>query len=79
MTTPPASTSRLRDGFELRCIVKPPPTLGKAPVVNPNVPACLPCPPEDWLVLAEAQTGGNLVINNEVRRVVANTPSLVGT
>jgi hypothetical protein len=72
--------SRLRDGFALRCTMKPPPAAAvNVPPVNQKVPACLPCATDPWIVLAEVQTGAaSLTIKNDVRRVIANTPSLAG-
>jgi hypothetical protein len=71
--------SRIRDGFEIQCAVK-----GTAPTtrprdVNREVPACLPCPTDPWIVLAEVETTGAFTIRNEVRRVIANTPALAGS
>jgi hypothetical protein len=71
--------SRLRDGFELRCVVKPPKVKEKPQPFNPKVPPCRPGPSDPWLVLAEVKAAVNkLTIDNEVRRVVRNTPSVLG-
>jgi hypothetical protein len=49
------------------------------PAVDTAVPACLPCAEAPWVLLAEAQRGANsLTVENKVRRVVPNTPSLAG-
>ncbi len=62
----------MRDGFALRCIIKPGASEGdKEPPLDPTVPACLASPTDDWIVLAEVQVGANLVIKNDVRQVVA--------
>ena len=69
--------SRTRDGFELRCNVKPPP----APVVikekpDAAAPQCADPPTDPWLLLAEVTASANgLTIDNRVRKVVRNTPS----
>jgi hypothetical protein len=70
--------SRLRDGFEIACVVKPArepvPLPGMRP--NPKVPACLPCPSEPWIVLAQVtSSAGAITINNEIRRILPHTPS----
>jgi len=72
--------SRTRDGFEIQCFLKPTPAPASTPLkVDPAMPACLPCPPDSWLLLAEAQRGAtSLTVDNTVRRVVPNTPSLAG-
>jgi hypothetical protein len=72
--------SRTRDGFEIRCNIKP--TNQPAVAVQQPLqaaPACLPCPAEPWILLAEVhQTANGLNVLNNVRRVVPNTPALRG-
>lgn len=69
--------SRTRDGFDIQCAPKTQELVvatlfGK----NPMVPACVPCPTDLWLVLAQmTSSDGKLNINNEVRRVVPHSPS----
>ncbi|HEV7606288.1 MAG TPA: hypothetical protein VGO61_03085 [Steroidobacteraceae bacterium] len=72
--------SRTRDGFEVRCFVKPQ-ILVLPPVVQVDaaVPACIAPSPDPWVLLAEVESvAAGLDIKNTVRRVVRNTPSLAG-
>jgi hypothetical protein len=72
--------SRIRDGFELQCVVKPS-EQPKRPTakINPRIPACPPLDTDPWIVLAEVKIDGGITIDNEVRGTVRNTPSLSGT
>jgi hypothetical protein len=60
--------SRIRDSFEIRCVLKPTATK-TANAAESDLPACMKCPQEPWLLLAEITLDVNGVpgIDNSVR------------
>ena len=62
--------SRIRDSFEIRCVLKP--TTTTASPADSDLPACMMCPQEPWLLLAEITLDINAVlgIKNSVRTVL---------
>lgn len=84
--------SRIRDGFEIRCMPKPE---GKQPEADggPSIckmetegtqPGCLACPTDPWVVLAtipqvSEQSGGSVTLgspDNTTRRIVHSTAAI---
>jgi hypothetical protein len=63
--------SRIRDSFELRCVLKPT-TAKPAAAADASLPACMQCPQDPWLLLAEVNVDTNGVpgIDTSVRKVL---------